>query len=66
MLYTMGHYSAIKKNKIRPFAATQIDLETITLSKPKRERQIPYAIYMWNLKYDKNQHTHKTKIGSQT
>ena len=37
MLYTMGHYSAIKKNKIMPFAATQIDLETITLSKLKRK-----------------------------
>ena len=31
-IYTMEHYSAIRKNEIMPFAATQIDLETITLS----------------------------------
>ena len=31
-LDTMQYYSAIRKNEIMPFAATQIDLETITLS----------------------------------
>ena len=36
-----------------PFAATWMDLEIIIL----RERQILYDItYMWNLKYDTNQH----------
>ena len=35
-----------------PFAATQMDLEIIILSKSDRERQIPNDItYMWNLKY---------------
>ena len=34
-------------NKIMPFAATWMDIETICL----RERQISYDItYMWNLK----------------
>ena len=36
-------------------------------NKSDRERQIPYDItYMWNLKYDTNQYTYKTKTDSQT
>ena len=37
-LYTMEYYSAIKKNKIMPFAATRMDLEISTLSVSKSER----------------------------
>ncbi|XP_069402969.1 Purkinje cell protein 4-like protein 1 isoform X1 [Ovis canadensis] len=31
--YTMGYYSAIEKNEIKPFAATWMDLKIIVLSK---------------------------------
>ena len=54
--YTMDYYSAIKKNKILPFAVTWMELETLKLSgvKSERERQISYDFtYMWNLKYGK-------------
>ena len=46
----MECYSAIKRNKIMPFAATWIKPEILILSQKKR--QIPYDItYMQNLKY---------------
>ena len=32
---TMGYFSAIKKNKIMPFAATWMDLEVVILSEDK-------------------------------
>ena len=36
-------------------------------SKLERERQIPYDItYMWNLKYDTNEHIYETETDSQT
>ena len=35
-------------------------------SKSKRERQIPYNItYMWNLKFDTNEHIYETETDSQ-
>ena len=49
-IYTMEYYSAIKKNKIMPFAATCVDLEIIILSEVSQtERQIYDISYMWNL-----------------
>ena len=32
-VYTMEYYSAIKKNKVMPFAITWMDLETLILYK---------------------------------
>ena len=67
--YTMEYYSAIKRNKIMPYAATKMQLKVIILSevKSERERQIPYDItYMWNLKYGINEPIYKTETDSQT
>ena len=46
------YYSTIEKNKIMPFAATWMDLDSVKLSEVKsdREGEISYDIpYMWNL-----------------
>ena len=50
----MEYYSAIKKNKTVPFAATWMELEILILSEvSQKERQISYNItYMWNLIYN--------------
>ena len=67
-IYTVEHYSVIKKNEIMPLAATWMETEIIMLRmKSERERQIPYDItYMWNLKYDTNEPIYKTETDSQT
>ena len=43
-MYTMEYHSAIKKNKIMPFAATWMDLEIITLSKVNQKKKDKYRI----------------------
>ena len=50
-MYTMEHYSAIKKNEILTFATTWMKLDGIMLSAiSQTERQVLYDItYMWNL-----------------
>ena len=42
----MEYYSATEKNKIMPYAATWMELETLILSEvsQKEKRQIPYDI----------------------
>ena len=42
-IYTMEHYSAIKKNEIMPFAATWTDPEIVILNEV-RQRQTSYDI----------------------
>ena len=55
----MEYYSAIKKYKIMPFAATWMELEITEWSTSERERQMPYDItYIWNLIYSTNETFH--------
>ena len=64
---SFNEFVAIKKNEIMPFAATWMDLEIIILSSVSQKEKDKYndIIYMWNLKYDTNKHTYKTKTDSQ-
>ena len=41
-IYTMAHYSAIKKNKIMPFAATWMDLEIVLQSEISQKEKDKY------------------------
>ena len=41
-IYTMEYYSAIKKNKIMPFAATWIELDTLILSEVSQQEKDKY------------------------
>ena len=43
-IYTMEYYSAIKKDKIMPFAATWIDLEIIILSEVSQTEKDKYCV----------------------
>ena len=41
-IYTMEYYSAIKKNEIMSFAATQMDLEIVILSEVSQTEKNKY------------------------
>ena len=41
-MYTVEYYSAIKKNKIMPFAATWMDLEIVILSEVSQTQKDKY------------------------
>ena len=43
-IYTMEYYSAIKKNKIVPFAATLMELETLILSEVSQKDKDKYHV----------------------
>ena len=45
-IYTLQHYSAIKKNKIMPFATTWMDLEIIILSELSQTEKDKYITHI--------------------
>ena len=54
-----------KKEQNIAICTTGMDLEIIILSEVDWETQIPYIIYLWNLKKKKNQLIYKTETESQ-
>ena len=63
-MYTMEHYSVIKKNKIMPFAAIWIDLEIVILSELSQTKTdtIGYHSYVESKRV---QLIYKTEVESQ-
>ena len=43
-IYTMEHYSAIRKNEIMPFAATRMDLKIVILSEVNQTEKEKYRM----------------------
>ena len=63
----MEYYSAIKKNKIMPFAATWMQLEIIILSEVRKRKTntiMISLIHFRNLKYDTNEPVYETETDS--
>ena len=61
----MEYYSAIKKNKIMPFAATWMELETLILSEVSQKEKGKYRIsHIWNLIYGTNEPIYRTETNS--
>ena len=50
-IYTIEYYSTTKKNKIMPFAATWMELETLILSEVSHKEKDKYHLisHTWNL-----------------
>ena len=42
----MEYYSAIKKNKIMPFAATQMELEALIVSEVSQKKKDKYHVIL--------------------
>ena len=62
----MEYYSAIKKNEIMPFAATQMDLQIIMLSEvSQKEKDKYHKSLVYGIKNTTNEHIYETKIDSQ-
>ena len=65
-IYTMEHYSAIKKNEIMPFAATWMDLEIVILSEVSQTEKDKYhMILLISKKNGTNEPIYKTEVQSQ-
>lgn len=67
----MEYYSAIKSDKIFPFAITQMDLENIMISdisQTDRTRSIwlhPYARYKTEINIEQAKQTHRHRLPKQ-
>ena len=61
-VYTMEYYSAMRKNRILPFATTWMNLEDIMQNEINQTEEDKYCwlSLIWGIKKTKNNETHKT------
>ena len=52
-MYTMEYYSAIEKNDILPFAATQMDVEGTMLSEISQTKTVWYHLHEESEQYNR-------------
>ena len=52
-MYTMEYYSAIEKNDILPFAATQMDVEGTMLSEIRQTKTVWYHLHEESEQYNR-------------
>ena len=66
-MYTMEHYSAIKKNEIMPFATTWKDLKIIILTEvsQRKTNTMWYHLYVESKKVDTNELIYKAQTDLQ-
>ena len=67
-IYTMEYYSARKKDKIKPFAATWMKLELLILSEISQKKKDKYhdITYIWNLLCSSDETTYGKETNSWT
>ena len=44
-IYTMEYYSAVKRNRIVPFAETWVDLEMVTQSEVNQKKKNKFMLF---------------------
>ena len=67
-MYTMEYYSAIKKNKIIPCAATWMEVDILILSEVNKKEKDKYPVlsYIWSLIYGTNELLYRRETDSWT
>ena len=64
-IYTIEYYSAVKKNEIMLFTATQMGLEIVTQNEVRKRQILHNNAYMWNLENGTDELICKAKTESQ-
>ena len=67
-IYTIGYYSAIKRNEIELFVVRWVDVESVIQSEVSQKEKNKYRMltHIWNLKKKKGHEEPRGKMGIKT